>query len=84
MYLMEFKRLKALRAERGMTQKDMAEALEMNVDTYRKKENGKRDFTLKEVAIAKERLGVDPDYYFFYIFSNRSVTSGGFTCEKSN
>lgn len=65
---MEFKRLKALRAERGMTQKDMAEVLDMNVDTYRKKENGKRDFTLKEVAIAKEKLGVDPDYYFFLRF----------------
>jgi transcriptional regulator with XRE-family HTH domain len=73
---MEFKRLKALRAERGMTQKDMAEVLDMNVDTYRKKENGKRDFTLKEVAIAKEKLGVDPDYYFFYVFSNQSVTRG--------
>lgn len=76
---MEFKRLKALRAERGMTQKDMAEVLNMNVDTYRKKENGKRDFTLKEVAIAKEKLGVDPDYYFFYVFSNQSVTRGAFT-----
>jgi len=76
---MEFKRLKALRAERGMTQKDMAEVLNMNVDTYRKKENGKRDFTLKEVAIAKEKLGVDPDYYFFYVFSNQSVTRGVFT-----
>ncbi|MFW8665983.1 helix-turn-helix transcriptional regulator [Enterococcus entomosocium] len=76
---MEFKRLKALRAERGMTQKDMAEVLDMNVDTYRKKENGKRDFTLKEVAIAKEKLGVDPDYYFFYVFSNQSVTRGTFT-----
>lgn len=71
---MEFKRLKALRAERGMTQKDMAKTLNMNVDTYRKKENGKRDFTLKEVAVAKEKLGVDPEYYFFYIFSNQSVT----------
>lgn len=76
---MEFKRLKALRAERGMTQKDMAEVLNMNVDTYRKKENGKRDFTLKEVAIAKEKLGVDPDYYFFYVFSNQMVTRGAFT-----
>ncbi|EPH94581.1 DNA-binding helix-turn-helix protein [Enterococcus faecalis 06-MB-DW-09] len=76
---MEFKRLKALRAERGMTQKDMAEVLDMNVDTYRKKENGKRDFTLKEVAIAKEKLGVDPDYYFFYVFSNQSVTKGAIT-----
>lgn len=71
---MEFKRLKAFRAERGMTQKDMAKVLNMNVDTYRKKENGKRDFTLKEVVVAKEKLDVDPEYYFFYIFGNQTVT----------
>lgn len=69
-----FNRLKGLRAELGMTQKQMAELLEMNVDTYRKKENGKREFTLSEVAKAQEKLKIDPQYYFFYIYSNRLVT----------
>lgn len=69
-----FTRLKALRAEKGMTQEDMANLLEMNVDTYRKKENGKRDFTLSEVALAQEKLQIDPQYYFFYNFSNQTVT----------
>lgn len=69
-----FNRLKALRAEKGWTQEEMAKELEMNVDTYRKKENGKREFTLSEVFKAKERLGIDPNYYFFYIFSNQTVT----------
>lgn len=32
-----FNRLKALRAEKGWTQEEMAKELEMNVDTYRKK-----------------------------------------------
>lgn len=69
-----FTRLKGFRAEKGLTQKQMAETLGMNEDTYRKKENGKREFTLSEVAKAKEVLGIDPEYYFFYQFSNQSVT----------
>lgn len=69
-----FNRLKALRAENGWTQEEMAKELEMNVDTYRKKENGKREFTLSEVVKAKDKLGIDPNYYFFYNFSNQSVT----------
>lgn len=70
-----FNRLKGLRAERGLTQVDMAKLLGMNPVTYRKKENGERDFTLKEVAKAQEVLEIDPQYYFFYKFSNRTVTS---------
>lgn len=69
-----FNRLKALRAELGLTQVEMAKILEMNPDTYRKKENGKRDFTLPEVVMAKEKLNIDPQYYFFYMFSNQMVT----------
>ncbi|MDN3093770.1 helix-turn-helix transcriptional regulator [Enterococcus faecalis] len=60
-----FNRLKGLRAERGLTQVDMANLLGMNPVTYRKKENGERDFTLKEVAKAQEVLEIDPQYYFF-------------------
>lgn len=70
-----FNRLKGLRAERGLTQVDMAKLLGMNPVTYRKKENGERDFTLKEVAKAQEVLEIDPQYYFFYKFSNQTVTS---------
>ncbi|HBC7247195.1 TPA: helix-turn-helix transcriptional regulator [Enterococcus faecalis] len=69
-----FNRLKGLRAERGLTQVDMANLLGMNPVTYRKKENGERDFTLKEVAKAQEVLEIDPQYYFFYKFSNQTVT----------
>ena len=70
----KFNRLKALRAEKEMTQSDMARILNMNVATYRKKENGERDFTLKEVARAQSKLDIDPEYYFFYIYSNQVVT----------
>ncbi|MBD9846444.1 helix-turn-helix transcriptional regulator [Enterococcus faecalis] len=70
-----FNRLKGLRAERGLTQVDMAKLLGMNPVTYRKKENGERDFTLREVAKAQEVLEIDPQYYFFYKFSNQTVTN---------
>lgn len=69
-----FYRLKGLRAEKGLTQVDMARLLGMNPVTYRKKENGERDFTLREVAKAQEVLNIDPQYYFFYKFSNQMVT----------
>ncbi|EZY71522.1 helix-turn-helix transcriptional regulator [Staphylococcus aureus] len=72
---MKFNRLKGLRAERGLTQKDMAKILKMNTTTYRKKENGERDFTLQEVALAQKELNIDPQYYFFYMYSNQSVTN---------
>lgn len=69
-----FNRLKGLRAEKGLTQVEMAKLLGMNPDTYRKKENGERDFTLREVATAQKVLGIDPQYYFFYKYSNQTVT----------
>lgn len=70
-----FNRLKGLRAERGLTQVDMAKLLDMNPVTYRKKENGERDFTLREVAKAQEVLEIAPQYYFFYKFCNQTVTN---------
>ncbi|VEE82196.1 helix-turn-helix transcriptional regulator [Enterococcus hirae] len=70
-----FNRLKGLRAEREMTQADMAQLLGMTTATYRRKENGQRSFTLQDVAKAQQVLGIDPQYYFFYKFSNRTVTS---------
>jgi DNA-binding XRE family transcriptional regulator len=71
----QFTRLKGLRAELGMTQADMAEVMEIQEDTYRKKENGKRAFTLDEVARAKLKLGIDTNYYFFYMYCNQRVTN---------
>lgn len=67
-------RLKAYRAENGLTQEEMAKALGMAVTTYNLKENGIREFRLSEVAKAQQELGLDPQYYFFYIYGNRTVT----------
>lgn len=71
----EFKRLKGYRAEKGLTQKEMAKILGMNENTYRKKENGERGFTLKDVVIAQQKLSIDPEYYFFYNFSHQKETN---------
>lgn len=71
----KFNRLKGLRAEKGMTQADMAQLLGMTTVTYRRKENGQRSFTLQDVAKAQQVLGIDPQYYFFYKFGNQSVTN---------
>lgn len=70
-----FFRLKGLRAELDMTQEDMAKVAGINEDTYRRKENGERDFTLTEIIHMADSLNLDINYYFFYNRSNQSVTS---------
>ncbi len=42
-------KLKGLRVEHGLTQKDMADKLEMPLSTYCSKEQGKNEFTESEV-----------------------------------
>lgn len=45
---MRQKELKGLRAKYELTQKDIATLLGITVQSYRSKENGNNDFTLKE------------------------------------
>ena len=42
-------KLKGVRNENNLTQKDMADLLGVNQDTYGMKERGERDFTVSEV-----------------------------------
>ena len=42
-------KLKGIRNENNLTQKDMAELLDISQDTYGMKERGERDFTVSEV-----------------------------------
>lgn len=46
---MEYPKLKAKRVEHDLTQTDLASKLGMDVSTYNAKEQGKRNFTIKEV-----------------------------------
>ncbi len=53
-----------IRAERvrcGFTQREMAQMLGLSVTGYNHKENGKRQFNLKEFIQICKILGVDPD-----------------------
>ena len=49
-------KLKGARAEKGYSQVEMAEKLEMSVDSYNQKENGKSEFKLSEVKNLLEIL----------------------------
>ena len=53
---MRFNKLKGARAEKGYSQVEMAEKLEMSVDSYNQKENGKSEFKLSEVKNLLEIL----------------------------
>ena len=53
---MKFNKLKGARAEKGYSQVEMAEKLEMSVDSYNQKENGKSEFKLSEVKNLLEIL----------------------------
>lgn len=46
---MEYPKLKAKRVEHGLTQTDLANKLGIDISTYNAKEQGKRNFTIKEV-----------------------------------
>jgi len=49
-------KLKGARAEKGYSQVEMAEKLDMSVDSYNQKENGKSEFKLSEVKNLLEIL----------------------------
>jgi len=44
-------RLRRLRAELDLTQKEFAKLINMSISTYRKKETGESPFTLKEAYL---------------------------------
>lgn len=54
--------IKAERARKGFTQKDMAKFLGISENSYQFKEAGKREFTLDEFRILCKRLECSPDY----------------------
>jgi Predicted transcriptional regulators len=60
--------LKALRARYGYTQKDLAKVIGVDETSYNKRENGKIQFTLKEIKIIKKEFRLSPadvDLIFF-------------------
>lgn len=52
-------KLKSLRAKKDLKQSDIAKVLNISNNSYCEKENGKRQFKVKEAIILSDFLGVD-------------------------
>ena len=66
-------KLKGIRNENNLRQKDMAELLDISQDTYGMKERGEREFTVSEVNII---LDIFPDYSYKELFYNQKRKKG--------
>lgn len=58
-------KLRSARAEKDLTQTDLANLIGMSPATYCKKEQGQTDFYVKEVIKICEVLGKRPEEIFF-------------------
>ncbi len=61
---MNLDKLRGLRVEHGLTQKNIAEKIGINLSTYTLKENGKRDFTASEISKLCEIFNVKSSIFF--------------------
>lgn len=59
------RRLKGLRVEKGLTQKDLSSLIGMPISTYARKESGDTQFTLKEAYKISVILGKTVEEIFF-------------------
>lgn len=66
--------LKGLRAQNNLTQEDMAILIDTTIQTYNRKELGKRDFTLNEAKIIADYFGKSIDEIFFTPSVNANKT----------
>ncbi|MGX9756225.1 helix-turn-helix transcriptional regulator [Clostridioides difficile] len=72
------RKLKAVRVEVGLTQKQLAELIKMPLSTYRKKEQGQTQFTIKEAGKIACILNRNPTEIFF----NQKVTEKVIKCKN--
>ena len=59
------RKLKAARAENGLTQRQLAQLIEMPYSTYQKKEQGQTEFTIREAIKIAYVLKKNPEEIFF-------------------
>ncbi len=52
--------LSSLRKEKGLSQSELAQHLDLNVSTWSRIENGLSALTVEQLAVVSERLGVTP------------------------
>lgn len=57
--------LKGLRAQNNLTQQDMANLINTSIQTYNRKELGKREFTLTEAKKIADYFSKSVDEIFF-------------------
>lgn len=60
--LMYFRRIRDLRNDRDMTQKEVAELLHMQLSVYRRYELGEREIPVWAVILLAEYYGTSTDY----------------------
>ena len=72
---MNTQKLKGLRVERGLTQKEASDMIEKSTDSYAKKERSEVEFTLDEALLLTLGFGMDFDQ-FNAIFFNGSLPFG--------
>jgi transcriptional regulator with XRE-family HTH domain len=61
---MNFRYLKSLRVLKGLTQKNIAQLLNISIQSYNKKENGKVPFTANELKILSDFFDVPMENFF--------------------
>ncbi|WP_069649668.1 helix-turn-helix transcriptional regulator [Caloranaerobacter ferrireducens] len=61
---MNFRYLKSLRVLEGFTQEQIAQLLNISVQSYNKKENGKVPFTANELKTLADFFGVAMENFF--------------------
>lgn len=71
--------LKSRRVRLGLTQKDVADLLEITVSAYTKKENGQSNFTRKELSALKDLLELDNDEFVEIFFEKHGDMKSHFT-----
>ncbi|APH24814.1 helix-turn-helix domain-containing protein [Clostridium botulinum] len=66
--------LKGLRAQNNLTQQDMAELIDTSIQTYNRKELGKREFNLTEAKKIADYFKKSVDEIFFTETVNTNKT----------
>ncbi|WP_010296003.1 helix-turn-helix transcriptional regulator [Clostridium senegalense] len=74
---MEFKKLKAYRQLKGINQSAMAKLLNISLNTYNFKENGKKSFTLDEAKFIADYFNTNIEEIFFSQQVNVKFTDAG-------
>lgn len=77
-----FKRIRDLREDRDLTQKELAEILYMQTTQYRRYESGERSIALELAVQLAEYYGVSIDYLAGICEYNNKITSDNLTTEE--